>query len=61
MRSYIFSDIERKIVEDFLNGNIPITHRRLSQIRTRLKNFKALAGDVDLYLRLRKAVSATSA
>ena len=60
MRNYIFTKRERRIVEAFLDGKIPITDRGLSQLRTRIKS-SGLAKDVDLFTRLREAVSAVSA
>ena len=58
MRSYIFTDRERRIIRDFLEGRRNIKDRALSVILTRVKSFKYLASDVELYLRLRKAITA---
>jgi hypothetical protein len=61
MRSYIFTKAERAIVKTFLNGGIERTDARVQVILSRLKAFIDLAGDVDLYLRLRETITAPSA
>lgn len=61
MRSYIFTAKERKTIQAFLRGEVPITDHLLSQVRTRVKQFNRLADNVDLYVRLREAVSTASA
>ena len=60
MRSYIFTPKEKRAIEAFLSGQLPVTDHLLSQVRTRMKQFTRLNSDVDLYLRLREAVSAAS-
>jgi len=57
MRSYIFTENERGIVRNFLNGTIKRTDPKVQVILSRLRHFEALAGDVDLYVRLREAIS----
>lgn len=52
MRTYIFTDRERRIVQRFLGGQIGITERDLSKIRSRVKLFERLKNDVFLYLEL---------
>ena len=59
MRSYIFTAKERVAIQAFLKGEIPITDHLLSQVRTRIKQFKGLRGDVEFYLRLREAETAS--
>jgi hypothetical protein len=61
MRSYVFTRKEKAAIDAFLRGELPATDHFLSQIRTRLKGFSRLREDVDLYVRLAKAVSAVSA
>ena len=61
MRSYIFTKAERAIVNGFLNGEIERADPRVQVILSRLKAFTNLASDVDLYVRLREAISTTSA
>ena len=50
MRTYIFTDRERRIVQSFLGGKIGITDRGLSKIRSRIKLFSRLKDDIFLYL-----------
>ena len=54
MRTYIFTARERKVIRAFLDGEIPGTGKAIGMIRLRLKTFKDLAGDVELYLALRR-------
>lgn len=60
MRSYIFTPKEKRAIEAFLEGHLPATDHLLSQVRTRMKQFARLSGDVDLYIRFRKAISTLS-
>jgi len=55
MRSYIFTDRERSIVETFLR-----TGRRVEgfkMIAYRVRTFKRLAKDVELYLALKRRLA----
>jgi hypothetical protein len=61
MRSYIFTERERKIIQGFLSGKVKSGDPGLMVIVSRLKSFTDLAGDVELYIRLREAISTTSA
>jgi hypothetical protein len=61
MRSYIFTERERKIIQGFLSGKVKSGDPGFMVIVSRLKSFTDLAGDVELYLRLREAISTTSA
>ena len=54
MRTYIFTVYEREVIRAFLDGRIPSTGKQIGMIRLRLRTFKALAGDVDFYLELRR-------
>jgi len=60
MRSYIFTPRERRIIKAFLEGKITVSDPTIQQIRSRTKSFSQLAGDVEFYVRLRKAVSTVS-
>ena len=51
MRTYIFSNRERRLIHDFLDGKIDRANRALSQIRTRMK-VPELRSDVELYIAL---------
>ncbi|UCC33761.1 MAG: hypothetical protein JSW53_01805 [Candidatus Bathyarchaeota archaeon] len=61
MRSYIFTDRERRIVQRFLGDRTKMTDRDLSKIRSRLKLFDRLKNDVFLYLEFYDALLLSSA
>jgi hypothetical protein len=50
LRTYIFTDRERRIIQKFLGGKIAITDRDLSKIRSRIKLFSRLKDDIFIYL-----------
>ncbi len=50
MRTYIFTDRERQIIQSFLNDKTRMNNRDLSKIRSRIKLFNRLRNDVFLYL-----------
>jgi hypothetical protein len=50
LRTYIFTDRERRIIQSFLGGKIGINDRDLSKIRSRIKLFSRLKDDIFLYL-----------
>ncbi|UCE96198.1 MAG: hypothetical protein JSV51_00895 [Candidatus Bathyarchaeota archaeon] len=52
MRTYIFTDRERRIIQGFLSGKIEMTNRDLSKVRSRVKLFERLKNDIFLYLEL---------
>jgi hypothetical protein len=60
MRSYIFTPKEREFIHGFLEGRVRIGEEIMRQIVHRLRTFDDLAGDVELYLRLREAVATAS-
>jgi hypothetical protein len=60
MRSYIFTPLERKRIIAFLNGEIPPGDVSIKKIRFRVKTFERLREDVELYLRVREAISTAS-
>jgi len=60
MRSYIFTPLERERIRRFLEGKVDSRDMVIAKLRFRVKTFKDLAGDVELYLRFREAVSAAS-
>ncbi|MGB9693743.1 MAG: hypothetical protein ACPLYF_02755 [Fervidobacterium sp.] len=57
MRSYIFTERERQIIRRFLDGMVERDDPLLMVILSRVKRFAELRNDVDLYVRLREAVS----
>jgi hypothetical protein len=60
LRSYIFTPTERGSIELFLDGKIRGSDARVAHILSRMRSFTELSKDIDLYLRLRKAVTTTS-
>ena len=52
MRTYVFTERERKIIQSYLNTRIKMTDRDLSKIRSRIKCFNRLRNDIFLYLEL---------
>ncbi|MGD8545068.1 MAG: hypothetical protein PVH12_02730 [Candidatus Bathyarchaeota archaeon] len=52
MRTYIFTERERRIIQNFLGGRIKMTDRDLSKIKSRIKLFNRLKNDVFIYLEL---------
>jgi hypothetical protein len=58
MRSYIFTRKERQIITGFFEGKVGIGDDIMRQVVHRLRTFRDLGKDVDLYLRLREAIAA---
>lgn len=54
MRTYIFTDTERRSIRLLLERRIRPGDPKVAYIRSRVKSFEALAKDVELYLRLRR-------
>ncbi len=52
MRTYIFTDRERRIIQRLLSGKIKMTDRDLSKIKSRMKLFERLKNDIFLYLEM---------
>jgi len=61
MRSYIFTSRERVLVRKALDKRIRLKDRRLHVVMSRLRHFKELAGDVELYVRLRRLAESEGA
>jgi hypothetical protein len=61
MRSYIFTRKEREAINGFFAGKVKLGDDIMRQIVSRFRSFNGLAGDVELYIRLREAVSTGSA
>jgi hypothetical protein len=61
MRSYVFTKKERKAISGFLDGSTPRSDPALMTVIYRIKSFRNLASDIDLYVRLRESVAASSA
>jgi hypothetical protein len=54
LRTYIFTEKERRAIRSVLNGESVAGFRR---IRYRIKTFERLADDVSLYLKARELVT----
>ena len=61
MRSYIFTGRERVLVRKALDKRIRLKDRKLHVVMSRLRHFKELAGDVELYVRLRRLAESEGA
>jgi len=61
MRSYIFTERERTLILRVLDKRISLKDRSLDVILSRLRHFKELAGDVELYIRLRRLAESEGA
>jgi hypothetical protein len=61
MRTYLFTSRERKAIRAFLAKKIKPSDGSIRMILSRVRAFKDLPNDVELYLRLREAVSTKSA
>ena len=58
MRSYIFTNRERQVIRNFLNGTVGRDDPLFMVIVSRVKSFKDLAGDIELYIALTKSKAA---
>ena len=56
MRSYIFTEREREAIREFLESGVK--SHLVEVVISRMRKFRDLARDVELYLRLREAISA---
>nr|MDO8099798.1 hypothetical protein [Candidatus Njordarchaeota archaeon] len=61
MRSYIFTGRERALVRKAIDKRIRLKDRRLHVVMSRLRHFKELARDVELYIRLRRLAESEGA
>jgi hypothetical protein len=57
MRSYIFTHRERRILQQWLRG-LKVDGIILSKVLYRFRSFKAIEGDVELYLAVRERLKA---
>jgi len=60
MRSYIFTSLEKRVLMGWLNNKVPSGDIRVRKILSRMKLFRDLSEDVNLYIRVREAVAAAS-
>jgi hypothetical protein len=61
MYSRIFTPKEREVINRFFKGEVRAGDDIMRQIVYRIRLFEDLARDVELYTKLRKAISTTSA
>jgi hypothetical protein len=61
MRTYIFTLLEKRVLTEWLNNEVPGGDIRVRKILSRIRLFKNLAGDVDLYLRLKRRLAESEA
>jgi hypothetical protein len=59
LRSYIFTERERRIVEAMLKGE-SVSRLEVAKINHRIRRFTRLRSDVDIYLALRKLAESKS-
>jgi hypothetical protein len=60
MYSRIFTPKEREVINRFFKGEVRAADDIMRQIIYRIRLFEDLARDVELYTKLRKAISTTS-
>jgi len=61
MRSYVFTALERRILRGWLKGEVTLKDIRLQKVLSRVRLFKDLSGDVDLYLSVRRRLAESEA
>ncbi|MCL6578646.1 MAG: hypothetical protein K6T73_04585 [Candidatus Bathyarchaeota archaeon] len=57
MRTYIFTPLERKVLQGWLDGKLTLKDIRLQKTLSRVRLFKELAEDIDLYLAVRSRLA----
>ena len=57
MRSYIFTPAEREAIMGFLEGRIDFSNAILRRLKYRMREFRRLSEDVELYLRFMDALT----
>ena len=57
MRTYIFTELEREILRGWLKGEIDWHDIRLRKILSRIRLFKELSADVELYLAVKRRLA----
>ena len=57
MRTYIFTPLERKILKGWLKGEVDWRDIRLRKILSRVRLFKELSADVELYLTVKSRLA----
>lgn len=54
MRLYIFTELERGVVKDFLEGKLKPGDMRVAKIRYWMRRSNQLEEDIDLYFKLKE-------
>jgi len=54
MRSYIFTELERRVIDKFSKGVVTESEPCMAKIKHRVKSFKRLEKDTELYFKLRE-------
>jgi CRISPR/Cas system-associated endoribonuclease Cas2 len=54
MRSYIFTDMERRVINRFFEGLVTESEPNMAKIKHRVKNYGQLEKDVEVYLKLKE-------
>ena len=57
MRSYIFTERERKTILQYLYTPTETKNKDISALKSRIKHFKLLPKDIELYIRLTEAMN----
>jgi len=57
MRTYIFTSKEREVIRKFLDGKTAAKDHAVRVLLSRVRVFKALSSDVELYLELRSRIA----
>ena len=60
MRSYIFTDMERCVINRFFDGLVTESEPNMAKIKHRMKNYRQLEKDADLYLKLKERLKQSS-
>jgi hypothetical protein len=61
MKSYLFSEHERRVLKRFLKGDTTANNPTVMQVKSRMKSWTQLRQDVDLYLELARKFAESKA
>jgi len=61
MRSYVFTRKEREVISAYLRGEIRASDDIMRQVFIRMRSFRDLSSDADIYLILRGRVAESPA
>jgi hypothetical protein len=60
MRSYIFTDMERRVINRFFEGLVTESEPNMAKIKHRVKYYRQLEKDAELYLKLKERFKQSS-